>query len=63
MSSVPEQLSEGDEIEITSEEPLYLRAPDLTWEAYSKALEEEFATKRDRKRTMLKYPFLFMPRS
>ncbi len=50
VSSVPEQLSEGDEIEITSEEPLYLRAPDLTWEAYSKALEEEFATKRDRKK-------------
>ena len=41
-------LSEGDEIEITSEKPLYLRDPDLTWEAYSKALEEEFASKKQK---------------
>ncbi len=48
--SIPDQLAEGDEIEITSEEPLYLKNPDLTWEAYSKALEEEFATKKDQKK-------------
>lgn len=48
--SIPDQLTEGDEIEITSEEPLYLKNPDLTWEAYSKALEEEFATKKDQKK-------------
>jgi len=44
------QLSEGDEMEITSEEPLYLQSPDLTWETYSKALEEEFASKKDQKK-------------
>ncbi|WP_429105264.1 AAA domain-containing protein [Aeromonas allosaccharophila] len=43
--SIPDQLTEGDEIEITSEEPLYLQNPDLTWEAYSKALEEEYKSK------------------
>lgn len=36
VSSIPDQLTEGDEIEITSDEPLYLKNPDLTWEAYSK---------------------------
>ena len=50
VSSIPDQLTEGDEIEITSEEPLYLKNPDLTWEAYNKALEEEFATKKDQKK-------------
>ncbi|HAS6242226.1 DEAD/DEAH box helicase [Vibrio vulnificus] len=48
--SIPDQLTEGDEIEITSEEPLYLKNPDLTWEAYSKALEEEFTIKKDQKK-------------
>lgn len=48
--SIPDQLTEGDEIEITSEEPLYLKNPDLTWKAYSKALEGEFATKKDRQK-------------
>lgn len=41
-------LSEGDEIEITCEEPLYIKNPDLTWEAYSKALEEEFTSKKQK---------------
>ncbi len=50
VSSIPDQLAEGDEIEITSEEPLYLKNPDITWEAYSKALEDEFASKKDRKK-------------
>ena len=49
-------LSEGDEIEITSEEPLYLKNPDLTWEAYSKALEEEFASKKDQKKNDAEMP-------
>ncbi len=50
VSSIPDQLNEDDEIEITSEEPLYLKHPDLTWEAYSKALEEEFASKKEQKK-------------
>jgi superfamily I DNA/RNA helicase len=56
VSSIPDQLTEGDEIEITSDEPLYLKNPDLTWEAYSKALEEEFATKKDRKKNDAEMP-------
>lgn len=56
VSSIPDQLTEGDEIEITSDEPLYLKNPDLTWETYSKALEEEFATKKDRKKNDAEMP-------
>ncbi|EQA1439918.1 MULTISPECIES: DEAD/DEAH box helicase [Enterobacterales] len=56
VSSIPDQLTEGDEIEITSEEPLYLKNPDLTWESYSKALEEEFATKMDQKKNDAEMP-------
>lgn len=48
VSSIPDQLTEGDEVEIASEEPLYLLNPDLTWEAYSKVLEEEFKSKSSR---------------
>ncbi|MBW7876128.1 MAG: AAA family ATPase [Candidatus Cloacimonetes bacterium] len=55
VSSIPDQLTEGDEIEITSEEPLYLKNPDLTWEAYSKALEEEFASKKDQNKNGADY--------
>lgn len=54
VSSIPDQLTEGDEIEITSEEPLYLQNPDLTWEDYSKALEEEFALKKEQKKNKVK---------
>ncbi|MBT4091997.1 MAG: AAA family ATPase [Deltaproteobacteria bacterium] len=54
--SIPDQLTEGDEIEITSEEPLYLQNPDLTWEAYSTALEEEFTSKRDQKKNDAEMP-------
>ncbi len=54
VSSIPDGLSEGDEIEITSEEPLYLKNPDLTWEAYSKALEEEFTSKKELKKNNVK---------
>lgn len=56
VSSIPDQLTEGDEIEITSEEPLYLKNPDLTWEAYSKALEEEFTSKKDQKKNDAEMP-------
>jgi len=56
VSSIPDQLTEGDQIEITSEEPLYLKNPDLTWEAYSKALEEEFASKKDQKKNDAEMP-------
>lgn len=56
VSSIPDQLTEGDEIEITSEEPLYLKNPDLTWEAYSKALGEEFASKKDQKKNGAEMP-------
>lgn len=54
--SIPDQLTEGDEIEITSEEPLYLQNPDLTWETYSKALEEEFTSKKDQKKNDAEMP-------
>lgn len=54
--SIPDQLTEGDEIEITSEEPLYLQNPDLAWEAYSTALEEEFASKKDQKKNDAEMP-------
>ena len=56
VSSIPDQLTEGDEIEITSEEPFYLKNLDLTWEAYSKALEEEFASKKDQKKNDTEMP-------
>lgn len=45
ISSMPDLLTEADEIEITSEEPLYLRNPNLTWDQYSDALEEKFKSK------------------
>lgn len=54
VSSIPDQLTEGDEIEITSEEPLYLKNPDLTWEAYSKVLEEAFKSKSSRNKRINK---------
>lgn len=54
VSSIPDQLTEGDEIEITSEEPLYLKTPDLTWEAYSKVLEEAFKSKSSRNKRINK---------
>ncbi|GAD89537.1 hypothetical protein VHA01S_021_00310 [Vibrio halioticoli NBRC 102217] len=56
VSSISDQLTEGDEIEITSEEPLYIKNPDLTWEAYSKALEEKLATKKEQKKNDAEMP-------
>lgn len=50
VSSIPDQLTEGDEIEITSDEPLYIKNPDLTWDDYSKTLEEEFKSKNNGKK-------------
>lgn len=47
VSALPGQLSEGDEIEVTSEEPLYLRNPSIMWEEYSQALQDEFSVKTE----------------
>jgi len=44
-SNLPDHLSVGDEMEITSKEPLYLRKPDIDWEQYSHLMEEEFKSK------------------
>lgn len=41
---LPSNLSEGDQLEFTEKEPLYIRNPDLTWEQYSNHLEKEFIT-------------------
>ncbi len=56
VSSVPDQLTEGDEIEITSEEPLYLKNPEITWEAYSKILEEKFTSQKAQKKNDAEMP-------
>lgn len=48
--SLPEQLSEGDQIELTSEEPPYIRNPDITWKEYSKVLEDEWNAKKAQQR-------------
>jgi hypothetical protein len=48
VSSISDQLTEGDEIEVAFEEPLYLRNPDITWEDYSNALEDELTAKKDK---------------
>jgi hypothetical protein len=50
VSSIPPQLTEGDEIEITAEEPLYLKHPDIMWEEYNRGLEDEFTSKKDQPR-------------
>ncbi|MGK0290612.1 MAG: DNA polymerase III delta prime subunit [bacterium] len=42
-SSVPSELSEGDELEITSKDPLYIQNHELTWEEYSFYLEQKFS--------------------
>ena len=55
VQSAPDQLAEGDMIEITSEEPLYIKNPGLTWEAYSKALEEEFASRKNHRKKDVYY--------
>lgn len=49
VQGIPDGLTETDEIEITSEEPLYLLNPELTWEEYSSALEDERVAKKDQK--------------
>lgn len=51
VSSIPNHLTEGDGIEITSDMPLYLQNPSITWDEYSKALEDEFAAKKDLKKS------------
>jgi DNA polymerase III delta prime subunit len=49
VSQPPEGVSEGDVLEITSEEPLYIRRPEITWEEYSKVLSEEFKSKKEKR--------------
>ena len=44
--TLPHQLSEGDEIEITSIEPAYISNPDIDWADYSSVLESEFSLNR-----------------
>jgi len=39
---LPDQLKENEELEITSEEPIYIKNPELTWDDYTAYLEEEF---------------------
>ena len=46
VSHVPEQLKDGDSIELTTEEPPYLHDPNMTWDAYSALLAESFAEKK-----------------
>ena len=46
--SVPPQLSEGDELEVTSKVPVYLENRDMTWKEYSKILEKEFLAKKEK---------------
>jgi hypothetical protein len=46
-SAPPDSLSGGDEMELTSEEPPYLKNPDINWKEYSKSLEEEFTAKKE----------------
>lgn len=56
VKSIPSQLTEGDEIEITSEEPIYLKKLDITWEAYSEVLEEKFTSSKDQKKDDAEIP-------
>jgi len=42
---LPEGIAEGDVLEIASDEPPYLRIPELTWEEYCSQLEEEWTRK------------------
>ena len=45
-NSIPEGLSEGDELEVTSEEPSFIRDPELTWEEFNRELQNEFESKK-----------------
>jgi superfamily I DNA/RNA helicase len=46
--TIPESLSEDDQLELTREAPPYLENPDLTWEQYSAMLEERYKTKAEK---------------
>lgn len=48
VSSLPRQLSEGDEMEVTTIVPPYLVNPDLTWNEYVEALEAESTSRKER---------------
>jgi superfamily I DNA and/or RNA helicase len=43
--SIPSELTDDDSLEITTEEPSYLKNTDLSWNEYSAELELEFKTK------------------
>jgi hypothetical protein len=47
-STIPDNLTEDDEIELTTEEPLYIKNPDINWEQYSRSIEEEYKSKTTR---------------
>jgi DNA polymerase III delta prime subunit len=47
-STLPPEISEGDQMELTSEEPFYIKKPDATWDEYIAYLEKEFFS-RDEK--------------
>ena len=51
---VPENLSVGDELEITKNLPPYLRDPSMEWRAYCELLEEGFKAKGNRKETAVR---------
>ena len=44
-----ESLSEGDEMELTAEEPVYIANPAIDWEQYRRRIEEEFKAKKENK--------------
>lgn len=44
-SDIPVQLSEGDTVELTAEEPLYLVNPNITWAEYSTTLHAHYKDK------------------
>jgi len=46
VTEVPHQLSEGDEIELTTVEPIYISNPDIEWTSYISVLESEFSSSR-----------------
>lgn len=50
VSFVPDQLREGDQLEFTAEEPLYIKNPDMTWQEFSQVVEEEFNAKKEFKK-------------
>ena len=46
VSSLPEALTENDRLELTDEEPFYLRHPEASWQDYARHLEEQLAERQ-----------------